>query len=452
MKKLVLCVLALMLALNLCACGGESAETPNHSVEETGSAAQNSPENNEGGTAQSLTLETALSFQLKIQYDFTLNLTDDMVFGSVESGDEEAQAFLSGLEIAGKPYNEGMKTLLNAACDRRILNSGCKVCFTLPCDVFSVSLLETLFAPVLHFSEEAGTFFIINWDVIPEEEPEFEANYLYATQKIEENGETVYIDRWESTGIGNGIKYTLYNHYSKAPNPMFYQGGPLVIGNGLDAIRIKMLSYYENGDWIATYFKDGIVDRYVNFTDGVYQSEEYCGSSRTWVQKSADGTSFFQKYENGIMVSSLGFGEDGTRSIDTYHISEKTTVSETYYPDGTYFQQTSSEDGTPLHTSHTGADGAHIEDQYENGQLVFSEGTEADGTRFEQTYKNGQLILSKIYYADGSFNESRFENGQLVYTMTVYTDGSYIEEIYENGSWTHNEGTVDSTSAEGDTP
>lgn len=452
MKKLVLCILALILVLNLCACGGESAEKPNHSVEETGSAAQNSPENNEGSTAQAVTLETALSFQLRVQYDFTLNLTDDMVFASVESGDADTQEFLSGLEIAGKPYDEGMKTLLNAAYEKHLLPDGGKIHFAVSCETFSASLLETLFASVLHFSEEAGTFVIINWDVIPEEEPEFEANYLYGTQKTEENGETIYMDKWESTGIGNGIKYTLYNHYSKAPNPMFYQGGPLVIGNGLDAIRIKMLSYYENGDWIATYFKDGIMDRYVNFTDGVYQSEEYCGSSRTWVQKSADGSSVFQKYENGIMVSSLGFWEDGTRSMDTYHISEKTTVSETYYPDGTYFQQTSSEDGTPLHTSYTSTDGTHMEDQYENGQLVFSEGTEANGTRFEHTYKNGQPIQSKIYYADGSFNESRFENDQLVYTLTVHTDGSYIEEIYENGSWTHNEGIMDSAATEGDTP
>lgn len=404
MKKRFFCILALLLALTLCACGGATADNSSSSDEvNTPTAPTILSENADGET---VVLEYDLAVQMTLQSDFTLYLDGDMNLVAIEAADEDGRNLLSGLDIAGKPYAGGMGLVLNAAYEQGILADQGKVYFTVTCDDISMVLMETLFAPVMQFEQDNGVFIFLDWDVISEEEPDFEANYLYGLQKFEEDDQTIYMEKaqWIHPTAGG---QTVYSFFSKFPDPSVYDLGSLLIGSNLDQIRIKMLYFNEDGSTSATYFEDGFQTKSVICRDSKIELYEYADRAQTnWSYKDETGSYSFFEYENGINVRSFGFWTDGTQGAQityTYHSNGNVAIEEEIGSDGSYSQRTYDENGNAIYT----------------------------------------YLISKS--PDGTYTEAEFENGQEVYQKTVYPDGTYMEGRIENGNWTWTEGTIEPT-------
>ena len=419
MKKTLSFLLALFLTLTLCACGGDG-ETENGG---SGSKDEHiSSENSGNASAESqdaVTAEPALTVTVAMNAELTMALDSEWNILSMEAGDEGLQSFLTELALTGKSYDEGMVMLLDAAREQKHISG--KICFTLPCAEFSFDTMDTLFAPVRAVQNASGEFIAIDWVVIPEEEPDFNADWLYGTQRIKKDGETYYMDRWESAALGSGIKMTVYNTYSKLPDPNIYHGGPIVIGNDLDIIRLKIAYFYENGDWIVTRFADGYQSESVSSREGQCEAYNYEKRVQTlWAYKDPNGSYSFFEYENGIMVRSFGYWTDGTthsNNLYTYYENGSPATSEDMMSDGSFSRNTYYEDGTRSSYEGFMPDGTHIkETYYEDGTIATSESSgyvahfNPDGSYqyllsgdMEYFFEEGKLVkvvVSGIAYTD----------------------------------------------------
>jgi hypothetical protein len=259
--------------------------------------------------------------------------------------------------------------------------------------------MEDLFMPVIQFIHDNKVYVHIDWDVIPIEEPDFEANYLYGLQKIEGEEQTFYIDRWECA-MPNSGKFAHYNYYFKMPDAASYSVGPAAIGNALDAFRSKVVLFFEEGGFTVTYFKDGFQTKSVICRDSKIELYEYANRAQTnWILKDETSTLMTEQELTVLAV----FNQDDVQGVSTYYPNCKTATEVIYYPDGSISYRTYDENGNEIHT----------------------------------------YLISKS--ADGTYSEAEFENGQEVYQKTVNPDGTYMEGHCENGNWTWTEGTIEPT-------
>lgn len=392
MKKRLFCILALLLVLTLCGC--DTAASTSNSTETT--TAPTAPtilsENADGET---VSLEYDMAIPVTFLSDFTLYLNNDMTLVAMDAADENGKSLLEGLEFAGKPYAEGIGLVLKNAYDQGKFTHNEKMQFTFPSEIISGSLMEALFMPVIQFVHDNKVYVRIDWDVIPIEEPDFEANYLYGLQKIKEDDQTIYVEKaqWIHPTAGG---QTVYSYFTEFPNPAVYELGSLLIGSNLDQIRIKMLYFNEDGSSSINYFKDFKLDKTIDFQEEKVTICEYQnGILARLISKDALGLFI----ENGIL--SIGCDEDGTQFASTYHSNGNVATSAEYRADGSFHLWTYDENNNPIHWVTTSA--------------------------------------------DGTYSESEFENGQEVYQKTVNPDGTYMEGRFENGNWTYTEGIIEPT-------
>lgn len=337
MKKLIPGILSFLLVWILCGCEASSGDS--QPTEPTAAPTVIS----ENGDGEAVALEYDMAIPMTFLSDFTLYLDSDMNFVFLEAAGEEGKQLLEGIDLSGKSYAEIIASVLQNAQQQGLFTHGEEIHFTFSCENISSALMENLFLPVVQFIHDNSVYVHINWEVIPEEEPDFEANYLYATQKTTENGQTVYIDRWETARPSDGVKYTHYNIYSKFPDRTIYNGGPLITGNNLDPIRNRILIFRENGEWAVTYFKDGYQTKSVMLYDGRYEVYEYENRAQTrWTTK--NDTSFIIWNEHNHAILSIYTYANEMQGVSTYH-SNGNLAREANYSDGIFSQRIYDENG-----------------------------------------------------------------------------------------------------------
>lgn len=404
MKKILSVLFILLIVLGLCGCGGGDAGSAEPSV-----SGETVSDNSNIAADEVHTVSYDFSVSLTLPAPFTLYLTNDMVLAAVEPGDGDAEAIFSGLDLAGLTYDEGMGLLLNSAFSQGFLVNQGKVNFTVDCEIFTAQLMMDLFAPVMQFEKDNAVFIFIGSNVAKPEEPDYDPNYLYALQKIKGEQETIYMEKANWIHPVSG-EQTVYSFFSEFPDPSIYNLGSLMIGDNLDQIRIKMLSFNADGTWSVTYFKDEHVYKAMDFSETNFYFRKYeNGQTIDSVEQYSNENSWVYEYDNGENKKQISFYTDETwisQSKFTFHSNGNTATDEQIYWDGGFNAST-------------------------------------------RTYDENETILSSsLYSPNGSYTETKYENGEAVYEKTIFADGTYQEGTYENGTLTYSFGTVETTTPE----
>lgn len=458
MKKLLCIIFVFLVLFSLCACGStdtlEQTESKSSGSGSVGTASAEADSSKQGSTDFAYDLAIPVS----IPATFTLYLDENMNIVSVKADDEADADFASQLDIIGMSYSEGMKIFLNTSMEQDYLSDLGEVVFSIPCEALSTQLMRDLCAPVDQLWLDGNAHLTIDWSIIPEEAPELSSPDFFGIQETESNGQTIYIDKMSMAHPADGSLYTQYGFYSKYPNPMLYTDGTL-LGSSIDAIRFKLLSFNENGNWGANYLQNGKLVRYVGYANNEITATEYVSTgANLYFSKQLDGSYLFfeaidnivekthamssegwygfSEYENGIVVASYSQLPDGTVSSTTYNSNGVMMDSYSQSPDGTVSSSTYDVNGTMISSYYESPDGTVSSSTYDaNGTIINSYNESSDGTVSDVEYDSNGMIVSSYYQAqDGYITRQTYYPGGNISVSEEWSNGAHTVCTYAEDS------------------
>lgn len=435
MKRITLLLTAVLLTLSLCACGG-------------GTASQS------GTPAQPKTI----TVRVTINPEFLLALDEGMNILAVEAKNVDAQALLSGLVLAGKPYSDGMSVVLSAAREQGYLTDGGTVSIQVDGKDYSAELMEALEAPVTQFEEESGIVIQEKQEVTPEPLPasleELPASDFRMYQKVKIDGETVYVSKYINDVEAGRV--TVYDFFTINPNT--YPGARddicyktiIVQEDGSTAIRYygprgvctKLVQIYSDGTHLTTCYENGIpISDWEIHADGRRIESEFDSEGNLILREyyypedyveeitHEDGSrSEITYYSDGTFATSKDIRADGTVIIATYFRNGNPETQEEIYPTGEYHYFTFWENGNPATENTTMIDGTRRKVSYNEDGIPTRESTTlTNGTRLEVTYhSNGNPATQYDVRPDGITQHITFyEDGTMASLRTDFPDGTY---------------------------
>ena len=407
MKKLLSAMLALLLLLTLGACGGEGGSgTPS-----AGNRNQSDQSDSSGEPAQGKTI----TVHVTINPAFALTLDGEMNILSVEAENEDAEALLSGLELSGKTYEDGMGTILDTAYEQGYLKMDGQVSIQVDVWDYSAELMETLEAPVAQFEEEKAVSVSEKSQVQPEpitgdrpadlaDIPDSKLNGLTA---LEVNGQKIYVER--CVDKANKMTSFFYSYDSSLFGREAYKRVDLYFDGSIG------ITYNdENGRSISTY----------TGSDGYYSIHEY--ENRTAVRAHEvfpNGlTRYYTYYDNTHIATMHEVFPDGSFSDTTYTYHGNKCTGYTVYSNGDICEETRTENGNYLSRIWHWADGGYEEAHFTESGLT---------VKTECYYANGDYYI-QIYYDNGNIKQYEFQtngySGQILY----YENGNCMSEVTTN--------------------
>ena len=431
-KRILSAVLVILLLLGLCACSSEA---------QGGQSGQSQAE--PGGEAAAAQTDPgyALAVQVTINPEFTLYLDSTRNILSAEAGNEDAEALFAQLDVAGKPYAEGMAALLSEAYDQGYLAEGSQISISLEIVDAAGLDLTAIHAPIAQFEQDNGVA--------------VEAGLSLKTNQVPEEGETavidgqkVYVHRVDvHNNSGNGVQIVyatrrvLFEDPEKYAVKSVYQGyngdyGETYFDNGM---RIK--SFRVNADGSSeefTYYSNGNQKTVsVIESNGDYQNEEYyeSGSMKRIVSQFGGDYSESDFAENGELLYGKYRYADGTYGEEFYDGNGNRTGYNKYQPNGDYeIWEFYSNDNTK--TVEFLADGNYSKTTYnEDGTMASSLSKNSDGTQTESEYtwyESGNL-KRLVSQNNGDYSETDYaENGNILYGTYRNADGTYGEAFYDD--------------------
>jgi hypothetical protein len=289
-------------------------------------------------------------------------------------------------------------------------------------------------------TNEAGETF----DVICDENgnPEKKSFYTPDGTLIEEwfEGEMVSRRRWTSTE-GNIFDEEYENDVRVKETITWANGNTEASVYENDVIVSKTYeSTEEDGRYRTSScsFVDGVLaEEIVHLSDGEVEIIRYINGLRAFYScEKADGRKETRTYENDILVEEIILWEDGTLETKTYQDGViVSSVHESTVDDGRHRTSSCSYvDGELVEEIIRMSDGAVDITRYTNGVKTFYSFEWSDGTYEKCTYNESGLLLYKESYV-AMWNEFRTEtytvgsNGLYTYSIYQSNDG-YVEEVF----------------------
>ena len=388
MKKLIALLLTLVLALGLCACADML-------------------QNSSADPSESTNVPTyAIALRFTINPEFIVYLDADQNILSVEAENEDAEALLSQLDVAGQPYAEAITTILDTAYTDGYLTDGAQISVEVESSLTTDANLAFINSPITTFELEKGIATDIAVNLSTDSEPESGSvvidgrTYRVSTSPLYD-GET-------EEQIGT-ITYCVTKRLTEEDDTTVFSK--------------KLIERYDNGDVTIRYFHNDVILRVLTtYADGsVYDVSYFNNDSQS---------SYYVSSPNGDYTY-LSFAEDGTvlkleTVEDGIYTSEQpqedgTTHTYLVYPDGKHIENIFNTNGTMIKYIENYPNGDYnIITYYDNGAMQYDEAFLAGAHIFAEYYASGTIKNSKRIEADGSWQEFAFDRNEQIISWQQY--------------------------------
>ena len=416
-KKLFVLTLALSIALVFCACGRKD----------------NVSENIQEGQEKLVSVEQChMVVQLTVGHELELYLNGD---GTVlkAAADEEGEAFLAELELAGLSYEDAVGAILSRAEEQGILTGKAHV-------------------PINVLASAGGTLTFEQTNRLQQAVTDYDGNFsAFADQSIvvaEDCGaEKVVVDT-----LANGdLFYDYYVNDVAVRQVCYHTDGSCtewiydetgrntlaVITVTADGLRKEERSSYENGIQTSHSMSHQEGDRF--FSETEYYDEN--GVKTGWAHTTREGDRTVteeQRYENGQIVYSCMKDSEGASGETSYYSDGTVKMTKESRPDGSVSENHYYPNGKAKSSAEYCPNGENYVyrcTSYEEDGSGWQEDEMKDGTvRRSEFNADGVVILFRCTYPNGDWEERTFYPGGIIQKEESSIGGEYYVNYYdENG-------------------